>query len=94
MALHFVVTDFGLDQDHKFRYRRAGRWVLVAAVLAGLTLGMFTAVPPAALGVLVAFLAGGVILNVLKEEVPAERQSRFWAFAAGMAAYSVLLLSF
>jgi hypothetical protein len=43
--------------------------------------------------VLVALLAGGVILNVLKEEVPSERQSRFWAFAAGAAAYAGLLLT-
>jgi hypothetical protein len=34
-----------------------------------------------------------VILNVLKEEVPSERQSRFWAFALGMAGYAALLLT-
>lgn len=39
-----------------------------------------------------AFLGGGVVLNVLKEEVPSERQSRFWAFAAGAAGYAALLL--
>jgi hypothetical protein len=46
-----------------------------------------------AVAVLVAFLAGGVILNVLKEEVPTERRSRFWAFALGMAGYAALLLT-
>jgi hypothetical protein len=94
MALHFVVTDFGLNEDHKARYRRAGRWVLAAAVLAGFALGAVTELSALAIAVLVAFLAGGVILNVLKEEVPSERQSRFWAFAAGMAGYAVLLLTF
>ena len=43
---------------------------------------------------LVAFLAVGVMLNVLKEEVPSERRSRFWAFGGGMAVYALLLLKF
>ena len=47
----------------------------------------------AAITLLTAFLGGGVILNVLKEEVPSERQSRFWAFALGMAGYAALLLT-
>jgi hypothetical protein len=67
--------------------------VLTGAVIAGLAVGAATEIPRAALAVLVAFLAGGVILNVLKEEVPAERQSRFWAFALGMGAYAALLLT-
>lgn len=40
-----------------------------------------------------AFIAGGVILNVLKEELPEERDSRFSAFAAGTFGYAVLLLA-
>ncbi|EYD78251.1 hypothetical protein Rumeso_00080 [Rubellimicrobium mesophilum DSM 19309] len=93
MALHFVVTDYGLNEDDKEPYRRIGRWVLVAAVVAGWLLGLLTDVPEAAVAVLTAFLGGGVVLNVLKEEVPSERQSRFWAFAGGAAAYSALLLA-
>lgn len=92
MALHFVVTDFGLNEDHKAQYLQTGRWVLVVAVFAGLAIGALTQLSDVAIAVLVAFLAGGVILNVLKEEVPSERRSRFWAFALGMAAYTALLL--
>jgi hypothetical protein len=88
-----VVTDYGLNEDHKAQYRRTGRWVLVVAVAAGFVVGAATEIPAAALAVLVAFLAGGVMLNVLKEEVPNERQSRFWAFALGMGAYAALLLT-
>lgn len=64
-----------------------GRWLLMLA------LGAATELSRAAIAVLVAFLAGGAILNVTKEEVPDERQSRFWAFAAGTAAYAFLVLS-
>lgn len=93
MALHFTVTDYGLNEDHKAIYRRVGRWVLVAAVLLGFGIGLLAEISEAAIAVLVAFLAGGVILNVLKEEVPSERQSRFWAFALGTAGYAALLLA-
>ena len=42
---------------------------------------------------LFAFLAGGVIFKVLKEELPEERNSRYWTFAVGLAVYIVLLLT-
>lgn len=93
MALHFVVTDFGLYEHHRDRYRRVGRWLLVLAVLAGFGAGLLADIPEPAIAVLIALLAGAVILNVLKEEVPAERQSRFWAFALGLALYTLLLLA-
>ncbi len=92
MGVHFVVNDFGLREDHKGAYARAGRWVLAAAVLAGWAVGLLSEVSEAAVAVLFAFLAGGVVMNVLKEELPEERESRFWAFALGAALYAVVLL--
>lgn len=93
MALHFLVNDFGLREHHRDTYRHTGRWVLAAAIFLGWVVGLFTEISEAALAVLIAFIAGGVILNVLKEELPEERQSRFWAFVLGAAAYAVLLLT-
>jgi len=42
--------------------------------------------------VFVPFLAGGISRNVIKEELPPDRESRFWAFAIGAAGYAALLL--
>lgn len=92
MALHFVVNDYGLYEHHKSSYKHIGRWILAAAILVGWGIGQATELPEAAIAVLFAFLAGGVILNVLKEELPEERKSRFWAFALGAAVYAALLL--
>lgn len=92
MALHFVTNDFGLREDHKEVYDHKGRWVIAGAVLLGWLLGLLTTLPEVAIGFLFAFLAGGVVLNVLKEELPEERESRFWAFGLGCAAYAGLLL--
>lgn len=93
MALHFLVNDHGLHAHHKHRYRRVGRWLLAGAVLAGHALGLVVGIGDAAVSVLIAFLGGGVVLNVLKEELPEERESRFLPFVLGAAAYAVLLVS-
>lgn len=93
MALHFLVNDHGLHAHHKHRYRGFGRWLLAAAVLAGYALGLGVEIGAAAIAVLIAFLGGGVVLNVLKEELPDERQSRFLPFALGAAAYAALLVA-
>ena len=92
MALHFVVNDNGLREHHQEAYRRLGRWLLATAVLVGLLVGFLVDVPETVLSVLLAFLAGGVILNVIKEELPEERESSFWAFSVGVTVYTVLLL--
>lgn len=92
MAFHFLVNDHGLFQHHRSAYLHKGRWVLASAVLIGWGIGLIVEISEAATGALFAFLAGGVILNVLKEELPEERLSRFWPFAAGAALYAGLLL--
>lgn len=92
MALHFLVNDFGLQRHHRRLYLRRGRWLLAGAVLGGWALAAATPVSELLLGALLAFLGGGVILNVLKEELPEERESRFGAFALGATGYTVLLL--
>jgi zinc transporter ZupT len=93
MALHFVVNDYGLRQHHKHIYHTQGRWILAVAIIVGWAIGYGTEIDQAAIAVLFAFLAGGVILNVLKEELPEERKSCFWAFAMGTGAYTLLLLT-
>ncbi|MBD2089001.1 hypothetical protein H6F67_03925 [Microcoleus sp. FACHB-1515] len=93
MALHFFVNDNGLREHHKKMYDKLGRWILAAAVVAGWAIGVGTAISQAAIAVLSAFLAGGVVLNVLKEELPEERESHFWSFALGAIGYAALLLA-
>ena len=91
MALHFLVSDFGLREHHKHKYRRQGRWILSAAIAVGWLVGLATEVSEVTLLTLFAFVAGGVVLNVLKEELPEERRSRFASFLLGTAVYVVLL---
>lgn len=92
MGFHFLVNDHGLLQHHRSAYLNRGRWVLASAVIIGWGCGLAVEVSEAATSTLFAFLSGGIVLNVLKEELPEERQSRFWPFAFGAAGYTALLL--
>lgn len=92
MGLHFLVNDYGLRQDHRRDYHHRARWVLAAAIVAGWALGLFVTIPEAGVIALTALLGGAVVLNVLKEELPEERESQFSAFLLGAASYATLLL--
>jgi len=91
LGVHFVVNDVALREHHREAYDRVGRWLVAAAVIAGWAVGAVAEISEQAIGLLVAFIGGGVILNVLKEELPGERQARFVPFVAGAAAYATLL---
>ncbi len=91
LGLHFVINDFGLREHHKEAYRRIGRWSISAGVLVGWALGATVDISERALALTLAFIAGGIVLNVFKEELPGERSARFWPFAAAALGYGALL---
>lgn len=92
MGLKFIINDRSLHREHRQRYDGIGRLILAAAVVSGWAIAIGHPLPPGLLAVLQAFLAGAVLLNVFKEELPGEQQSRFWPFALGAIGYTVLLL--
>jgi hypothetical protein len=92
LGLHFLVNDQSIRSHHGRLYHDRGRWLLGAAPLAGWLLGIGVELDPLALSATFALLAGSIVLNVLKEELPEDRDSRFWAFALAAGAYSGLLL--
>ncbi|MFW6359150.1 MAG: hypothetical protein ACOC0N_08085 [Chroococcales cyanobacterium] len=92
MALHFFVNDHGLREHHKHQYKYIGRWILASAIFGGWIIGQATNISESVIAMVFAFVAGGVVLNVIKEELPEERQSNFWAFFIGAFLYTTLLL--
>lgn len=93
MGLHFVVNDRALFAHHGEAFLGRGRWILAVAAPLGWGLSLLVHIPDFWSSLVFALLAGGIVLNVIKEELPQERESRFWAFALGGAAYAALLLS-
>lgn len=92
MALHFLVNDRALYRHHGALYTGRGRWILAFATLAGWGLGLQFEVGMTWIAAAIALLAGSVVLNVIKEELPEDRESRFWAFALAAGLYAVLLV--
>jgi hypothetical protein len=95
MGLHFIVNDHALAEHHGSRYRKWGRWLLIAALWAGWIVGIVPAlrIPPEMLALVLAYVAGGVILNVLRHELPdTDRTADVVAFAAGSAVFGALLV--
>lgn len=92
MPLHFVVDDRVLYRHHDDLYTSVARWVLADATLAGWGTSLWLEIEMFWIGGDLAMIAGSAFLPVIKEELPEERESRFWAFALGAGAYTALLL--
>lgn len=93
LGLHFIVNDYGLQELHNDTYHNKGRYILAVAPIVGWIIGWLNLLPEHILTAVVAFLAGGIILNVLKEELPSEREARIIPFVLGVAIYAGLLLA-
>lgn len=90
MAVHFLVVDYRMIEIHRDGYRRIGRWVLTAAILAGAAVGTMTVISPIVVTLLLGFVAGGVVLVVLEEEFSREHPTSFVAFFAAIVLYTTL----
>lgn len=92
LGVHFITNDRSLRRDHQQIYDKYGRLLLTGAILLGWFIGIFTELNEIAVSLLNAFIAGGIVLNVLKEELPEERESSIGSFLLGAAGYTALLL--
>ena len=92
MSLHLIGGDHSLSEEHNHEFKSWGRYLLVAAVIAALVIDIFT--DPAnelVSDVLTAILAGSLMFNIFKEELPTPENSSFLWFGTGVAFYLVLL---
>ena len=92
-ALHFFALDHHLRRQHPYLYHRFGRWLLALGVVLGWCLGYFIAVTGETEALLFAFMAGTVIVNSIKDEIPTESGGRFWPFCFGCILFTVLQLA-
>lgn len=93
VAVHFAVNDHGLYEHHKHLYAYYGRWLLAGGAVLGGVAAHWLDLPDPVMAGMMAFLIGAIVLNVLKEELPDDRESRFGAFTLGALAYAGLLLA-
>ena len=89
---HFLLNDHSLHLQYGRGYERIGRWVLAGSIVVGWLLALVWT-PPVVVAAVLAMIAGGIVLNVIKEELP-ERGARFAPWVAGAVSYTLLLLAF
>jgi hypothetical protein len=92
MAVHFVVVNHSLCEEHGELYRRHGHWMLAGSVLAGWGFGRIGPLSDVAFARLFALLAGGVVITSLRAELPDDRRGRFWPFCFSAIGFSALLM--
>lgn len=90
---HFLVNDHSLHQEYGRGYERPGRWLFAGALLLGWLSEVLLKLPAVLVSALLGLVAGGMVLNVIKEELPENGEGVFPVFAAGTLFYSLLLLS-
>lgn len=94
MALHFVLTDRKFCRRYPGSFDHKGRFILMCALFIGwLCSVVFDPVNVLVAALMVAFLAGSVLLNVFREELPtAGVLSYFWFVSGTVLIAAVLLL--
>ncbi|ANU24081.1 hypothetical protein [Planococcus donghaensis] len=90
-SFHFVANNRVLHLTHEDLYTNIGRWVLAVSVLIGWLLYHLTDTTDLNIAFFSAFLTGGIILNILNDELPAEKNSSYPSFIAGIVFITVLL---
>ena len=92
MAVHFLIVDHALEEEHGRAYQARGRRLLAASVLVGWLIGVATPLSDVVIARLFAILAGGVVITSLRAELPDDREGRFWPFCFGAVVFAVALI--
>jgi len=91
-ALHFITNDWGLRHHHESVYDKYGRYILSISILIGYIIGQGTDFPEYFIGSVEAFVAGAMTLNVVKHELPSEREGNLEGFLTGVISASLLFI--
>lgn len=92
LGFHFLINDYSLLQHHEKMYHNTGRWIMAGAVVAGWGIGLVYTIPDVISSSLFALLAGAIVVNSFKEELPKDKESNYGFFFAGATAYAFLIM--
>ena len=93
ISAHVLLADRTMDARHPAIYRTRMRWVGTAALVLGLLhAALLHPVDDLHLAIATAFLGGGLLMAVFREELPAIDRARLGWLVAGTASMTSLLL--
>lgn len=93
IALHYFTNDYTLNKEHGEAYKSYGRWVLASSLLAGWVVGNLFIISSAAIALINAFVGGGVIMNVIRHELPTDNPNSTATFLIGAIFYTAILFA-
>lgn len=93
ISAHVLLADRTMAQDHPRAFRRRFRWTGSAALAAGsMQAALLHPVSDLTLAVATAFVGGGMLMSVFREELPDANGSRLGWFSVGLLSMTTLLL--
>jgi hypothetical protein len=92
LSLHYFTNDYTLSETYGEAYRSFGKWVLILALLLGWITGYFLILSETAVALVSAFIGGGVIMNVIRHELPEEKPNSLSTFLIFTFLYTTILL--
>lgn len=92
IALHYFTNDYSLSREHGAEYRNKGRFIVISGLFLGWFVGLWIDLSPTAVALVGAFIAGGVIMNVTRHELPENNPHSLSAFILAAAVYTSILL--
>ncbi|UTT43323.1 hypothetical protein [Exiguobacterium aurantiacum] len=92
LGVHFLAVGHDLYRHYGERYIRQGRYLLSGGILAGGFFSRFIDLASHVEAILFAFVAGAMILNIVKFELPADRNLHFRTFVLAVVGYGGILL--
>jgi hypothetical protein len=92
MGMHLFTITCSLSSHYQELYDRRGAFLLGLASLAGWASALTLSIPTTVVLALVAFVAGGVVVNAAIAELPREKGGQYWSFLTGATVYTALLV--
>lgn len=89
-GLHFITNDWSLRHHHENIYDHIGRWVLVSSIFIGWSIGSLVEFSEITVAIVESFVTGAMIVNVVKDELPPEREGSLRGFLSGILLSSLL----
>ncbi|SNQ59774.1 hypothetical protein [Candidatus Methanoperedens nitratireducens] len=92
LILHFFGTDRTMEIHYHSMFEKYGRYILSIMPITGWALSIRFPERRSEAAVLLAFVAGAVLFNVIKDEVPGTEKGEPKFFVAGALIYAAVLL--
>nr|TXF85408.1 hypothetical protein FTX54_09270 [Alkalicoccus halolimnae] len=93
IGLHFIAVAHDLWREFPYEYNKYGRYVLGAGIVAGWIFALTVNLTPLLKSIIFAFVAGAMIFNVFKHELPSDEETHFPTFAGAVLIYSTITMS-